>query len=108
MMRGGIGSNRGVMFPVRRSTALPLRHNTTRRGTVWSRAVQRHLAPSVNSLREKRGDLFLVGGERGVDHVVHVVVLVRAETTAEHGLRLGVAFASYCAYRALSSSVLIG
>ena len=40
-------------------------------------------------LLQQRCDLLLVGGQGGVDHVVHVVVLVRAQTTAEHGVRLG-------------------
>ena len=44
-------------------------------------------------LLEEWFDLFLVRGQRGVDHLVHVVVLVRAQTAA---------------YSALSASVLIG
>ena len=49
--------------------------------TIWKRC--------VSSLLEKGFDLFLVRGQRGVDHIVHVVVLVRAQTAAEHRLRLG-------------------
>ena len=40
-------------------------------------------------LLQQRCDLLLVSGEGGVDHVVHVVVLVSAEAAAEHGVRLG-------------------
>ena len=40
-------------------------------------------------LLEEWFDLFLVRGQRGVDHLVHVVVLVRAQTAAEHRERFG-------------------
>ena len=59
-------------------------------------------------LLQQRCDLLLVSGEGGVDHVVHVVVLVSAEAAANTVFGSALALASYWAYRALSASVLTG
>ena len=78
-------------------------------GRALSQRERNHILRNVYRVTfEEWFDLFLVRGQRGVDHVVHVVILVRAKRPPNTVLGSAFASFSYLAYNALSASVLIG